>query len=342
MYILTAVLAVGASLAVALCCGDAKFMQYTGQQLTVGMMLLLTIFSWVPLIVANVLLIPVEKHIQQGFINDAKRILREMPDLKIVGITGSYGKTSTKHYLTRILSEQFETVMTPGSFNTPMGVVRTIREYLKPFHQIFVCEMGAKQKGDIEEICNIVHPDMGIITAVGPMHLETFKNIETVCATKFELADAIPATGFVAINNDFEPCKNRVVSNTKGIRYGVSDTEGCDYRATNVRYTPSGTLHTALGRMQRIRSLGSSSYSTTTRRNRGEHSLRSGIDRAGRASSQYQADTGRTYHHRRRIQLQPVRIEDGSRCTVTIHRRKTHHSNSRHGRARQRAGAFEP
>jgi UDP-N-acetylmuramoyl-tripeptide--D-alanyl-D-alanine ligase len=247
MYILTAVLAVGASLAVALCCGDAKFMQYTGQQLTVGMMLLLTIFSWVPLIVANVLLIPVEKHIQQGFINDAKRILREMPDLKIVGITGSYGKTSTKDYLTRILSEQFETVMTPGSFNTPMGVVRTIREYLKPFHQIFVCEMGAKQKGDIEEICNIVHPDMGIITAVGPMHLETFKNIETVCATKFELADAIPATGFVAVNNDFEPCKNRVVSNTKGIRYGVSDTEGCDYRATNVRYTPSGTSFTVEG-----------------------------------------------------------------------------------------------
>jgi UDP-N-acetylmuramoyl-tripeptide--D-alanyl-D-alanine ligase len=137
--------------------------------------------------------------------------------------------------------------MTPGSFNTPMGVVRTIREYLKPFHQIFVCEMGAKQKGDIEEICNIVHPDMGIITAVGPMHLETFKNIETVCATKFELADAIPATGFVAINNDFEPCKNRVVSNTKGIRYGVSDTEGCDYRATNVRYTPSGTSFTVEG-----------------------------------------------------------------------------------------------
>lgn len=86
---------------------------------------------------------PVEKIINQRYINDAKRILASMPDLKVIGITGSYGKTSTKHYLNRILSEQFAVCMTPGSFNTTLGVVRTIREYLKPFDQIFICEMGA-------------------------------------------------------------------------------------------------------------------------------------------------------------------------------------------------------
>jgi UDP-N-acetylmuramoyl-tripeptide--D-alanyl-D-alanine ligase len=248
LYIVTALLAVGAEVAVAICCGNKEYWgQYHGPQLVIGAVLFLTILSWLPVIVADVILMPVEKWIQQRFINDAKRILREMPDLRIIGITGSYGKTSTKHYLTRILSEQFETVMTPGSFNTPMGVVRTIREHLKPYHQVFVCEMGAKQTGDIKEICNIVHPEMGIITAVGPMHLETFKTLDNVCATKFELADALPSEGFIAINNDFDPCATRKVANTRAVRYGITNTSGCDYRATDIHYSPLGTTFTVEG-----------------------------------------------------------------------------------------------
>ncbi len=93
---------------------------------------------------ALALLAPVEKRINRRFTDDARRILRSMPDLKIIGITGSYGKTSTKHYLQRILSESFDTLMTPGSFNTPLGVVRTVREHLKPYNEVFIVEMGAK------------------------------------------------------------------------------------------------------------------------------------------------------------------------------------------------------
>ncbi|WP_301205553.1 Mur ligase family protein, partial [uncultured Duncaniella sp.] len=94
---------------------------------------------------ANWLLKPVEKHINNGYYKDAERILRSMPDLKIIGVTGSYGKTSTKHYLNRILSEHFDVMMTPGSYNTTMGVIRTVREYLKPYNEVFIVEMGAKQ-----------------------------------------------------------------------------------------------------------------------------------------------------------------------------------------------------
>ena len=137
--------------------------------------------------------------------------------------------------------------MTPGSFNTPMGVVRTVREHLKPYNQIFVCEMGAKQRGDIKEICDIVHPQMGIITAVGPMHLESFKTIDNVCATKFELADALPADGVAVINNDFAPCAARQVGNTRSLRYGVTNQKDTDYRAVDVKYTPSGTSFTVEG-----------------------------------------------------------------------------------------------
>lgn len=247
LYILTGALGVGSVAAAAICLWGKSVGIYTGAGLTAGVIMLLSIFSWAVMMVAATILIPVEKAIQQRYINDAKRILRSMPDLRVVGITGSYGKTSTKHYLTRILSEEFDVLMTPGSFNTPMGVVRTIREYLKPYNQIFVCEMGAKQPGDIKEICDIVHPGMGVITAVGPMHLESFKTIDNVCRTKFELADALPPDGVAVVNNDFEPCAARRVDNVRCLRYGVTNHDGCDYVADNVRYTSEGTSFTVKG-----------------------------------------------------------------------------------------------
>lgn len=248
LYSLTAILSLGSVTTVAIIAGNKMWWDiYPGPSLTIGLILILSIFSWVPVMIADIILIPVERMIRRHYINDAKKILRSMPDLRIIGITGSYGKTSTKHYLARILSEEYDTLITPGSFNTPMGVVRTIRENLKPFNQVFICEMGAKQVGDIKEICDIVHPQMGIITAVGPMHLETFKTIGRVCATKFELADAIPADGCVAINNDSDPCAARPVDNTTAIRYGVTRRKGCEYYADNVTFSNEGTQFTVNG-----------------------------------------------------------------------------------------------
>ena len=199
------------------------------------------------LLAANSILAPVEKHINQKFYNEAASILRSMPDLKVVGITGSYGKTSTKHYLHRILSEHFSTTMTPGSFNTTLGVVRTVREHLRPYDEVFIVEMGAKQPGDIKEITDLVHPQMGIITAVGEQHLETFGSIENVQKTKFELVDALPADGFAAINNDFPYIASRKVDNVPVARYAVTNGGKADFRATDVKYTPSGTTFKVVG-----------------------------------------------------------------------------------------------
>lgn len=200
--------------------------------------------SHVLIVAANWLLKPIEKKITRGYIAEAEAILADMPNLKIVGITGSYGKTTTKHYLQRILSQQYETLMTPGSYNTTLGVVRTIREMLRPYHEVFIVEMGAKQPDDIAEICRLVHPQNGIITAVGPQHLESFKTIETVQATKFELADALPANGLIVINNDFEMIANRPVDNCRCLRYAVSHPEGADYVAEDIAYSPAGTIFT--------------------------------------------------------------------------------------------------
>ncbi len=249
LYSLTAIIALAITLPaiISLTPGATYLYTHLGISVALSGIFLVTAFSWVPMLLADILLIPVEKQINQSFINDAKRILASMPGLRIVGITGSYGKTSTKHYLHRILSEKYDVLMTPGSYNTPMGVVRTIREYLKPYNEVFICEMGAKQLGDIKEICDIVHPEMGIVTAVGPMHLETFKSVENVQSTKFELVDALPTDGLAVVNNDFELCADRKVENVKCVRYAVTSPAPADYRAENVKYSASGTSFDVVG-----------------------------------------------------------------------------------------------
>lgn len=197
-------------------------------------------------LVANWLLKPVEANINRKYYQDAERILRGMPDLKIIGVTGSYGKTSTKHYLNRILSEKYDVMMTPGSFNTTMGVIRTVREYLKPYNEVFIVEMGAKQPGDIKEICDLVHPEIGILTAVGEQHLESFKTIENVQRTKFELIDSLPTDGLAVVNNDFPFVANRKVDNVKCIRYAVSECGPAEYIAEDIRYSAHGTSFTVV------------------------------------------------------------------------------------------------
>lgn len=200
--------------------------------------------SYVFVIAANWLLTPVQRLIDRGYRRDAERILASMPGLKVIGITGSYGKTSTKHFLHAILSEQYSTVMTPGNYNTTLGVILTVRNHLKPYTEVFIVEMGAKQKGDIEDICNLVHPSTGIITAVGPQHLESFGTLENVRDTKFELADAIPASGLVVLNNDFPMTASREVNNCRALRYAIDNQDPADYHVTDILYSPSGTTFT--------------------------------------------------------------------------------------------------
>lgn len=211
-------------------------------------MLSLYCFSHIILMAAAFVLKPVEARIRRKFYDDAASRLNSMKELKVIGITGSYGKTSTKHYLYRILSEHFETLMTPGSFNTTLGVVRTIREHLKPYHQVFIVEMGAKQKGDIKEICNLVHPSIGIITAVGPQHLETFKTLENVRDTKFELVDSLDVDGVAVLNNDYPIIAERQVDKCKSIRYSCYEKADnrADYVATDIKYGKNGTCFTLI------------------------------------------------------------------------------------------------
>lgn len=214
-----------------LVCGIDKFIW---QKLAI-----LNILSPIICIIANLINSPIEYFVRQWYINDAKKILKDMPNLTIIGVTGSYGKTSVKNFLYKTLSSKYEVLITPKNYNTTMGVVKTIRENLKPTHQIFVCEMGATKLGDIKEICDLVNPKVGIITSIGPQHLESFKSIDNVIKTKFELADSVKANNGVVFLNYNNEYISKQRPDMKVITYGVENRE-LDYNAYNLTSSSNG------------------------------------------------------------------------------------------------------
>lgn len=142
------------------------------------------------LMVANFLLQPLEKRVQNRYLREARGRLQQI-DPAVVGITGSFGKTSAKHILGHVLALNTRSFITPGSVNTPMGVTRVIREMLPPDTRYFVVEMGAYGPGSIDRLCQLTPPRVGIITSIGEAHYERFKDLETVARAKFELAEAV-------------------------------------------------------------------------------------------------------------------------------------------------------
>lgn len=200
----------------------------------------------VNMLLSTYIAFPMEMSIQRGYYRDAQNKIRSMKKLTVIGITGSYGKTSTKYFLKTILSEKFNTLMTPESYNTPMGITRVIREQLTEDHEVFVCEMGARNVGDILELTELTHPTIGILTSVGPQHLETFKNIETIKRTKNELIEALPENGTAIFNGDNAICRELAAATpVETLVYSISeDFQDTAVRATDIATTEKGLRFT--------------------------------------------------------------------------------------------------
>ncbi len=206
--------------------------------------LLCAVMPWLLIWPMSLLTAPIEHRVQMWYLNDAKRILREHGDMQIIGITGSYGKTSTKNVVQAVLSEQFYSLMTPASYNTPMGITRTVREMMKPVHQVFVCEMGADKAGDITELMEFVHPRIGIVTSIGPQHLATFGSQENITKEKMQMIEMLPEDGLGILNYDNEFIRSWKVRNkVNTVTYSI-DHPGTDYRAEDISYGPSGSSFT--------------------------------------------------------------------------------------------------
>lgn len=199
---------------------------------------------------SNLVNSPIERQINEYYYRDARRILANAPHLTVIGITGSYGKTSTKNVLNQILSKDFNVLMTPESYNTKMGLTRTIRTYLKPTHQVLIAEMGAKEVGDIKELCDFVNPKLGIITSIGPQHLETFKTLENVISTKGELFGNLVSGGTAFVNIDDENIlKLPVRDDLKYVRFSTNTEQGqlpinANYSIEDIRLSGNGSSFT--------------------------------------------------------------------------------------------------
>ena len=157
------------------------------------------------LFVANTAVRPIQALDNRRFVQRAQRKLEEISALAI-GITGSFGKTTTKACVAAVAELRGPAYATPASFNSYLGVVRAINEGLSTKHRTFIAEMGAYRRGDVAELCELVRPRIGVLTAIGPAHLERFGSLDEIEQAKGELAEALPENGVLVTNADDERC----------------------------------------------------------------------------------------------------------------------------------------
>ena len=193
-------------------------------------------------LLAAIITKPIEDQINTRYYRAARRKLLEHKGLIRIGITGSYGKTETKLILRTILSEKYKVLATPPSFSSAMGASRVINEQLNGKHEVFIAELGAQKRGEIREIARVIRPRYGVLTCIGPAHLDSFGSLETVAQTKYELIQSLPKTGaaFFGADGGFGD-RLYALCPTEKYRASIGD-EGESYmRAEHVETTAKGT-----------------------------------------------------------------------------------------------------
>lgn len=173
---------------------------------------------------------------KKNICRNAEQRISLFPNLIVIGITGSYGKTSTKEFLAEILSQKYNILKTEAHVNTDIGVAKTVLSKLNYEHQVFVVEMGAYKRGEIKAICDIVKPNIGILTGINEQHLALFGSLENIIDGKFELLESLPKDGLAIIN-----CDNRLCEDNFGRifckKVGFSLNDKGDVNAENILIT---------------------------------------------------------------------------------------------------------
>jgi UDP-N-acetylmuramoyl-tripeptide--D-alanyl-D-alanine ligase len=197
---------------------------------------------------ANVANSPAEAAVRRSFLRRARKRLERFDPL-VIAVAGSYGKTSTKHILAHMLERYGPTLATRKSFNTLMGVSRTVNEDLDESHRIFIVEMDAYAPGEIASICALVRPRHALLTSVGPQHLERFGTVERIAAALYETIEGLPAEGFAVVHAGDELTAGLAAraraSGHRVVTYGFDGAaSGLDVVATDVQITGDGSRFT--------------------------------------------------------------------------------------------------
>lgn len=199
--------------------------------------LFLSYMSYFVVFIANIINKPIEKCVYYYYYkNMALKKLNDKTNLIKIGITGSYGKTSSKNILNEILNAKYNSFATPKSFNTPYGLMNAINNYLDKFDNVFIAEMGACKIGDIKELCDFIKPSYGIVTKIGEAHLETFKSLENTTMEKMKLIESLPCDGIGILNADDERQVSYLIKNNcKIIWIGIDNIDKADVFARNIK-----------------------------------------------------------------------------------------------------------
>ena len=193
------------------------------------------------IIIVHFLLIPIEELIKLSFMKKAKCKLKKHEHLIKIGITGSFGKTSTKYILNTLLSQKYKVCMSPNSYNTPMGLTKVINNYLTKEHEVLIAEMGAKKRGEIKYLCNFIEPQYGILTGIGNQHLETFLSIENIKKTKYELIENLHKDGIAIFNGNNSIVKNLYdISNFTKKKYTALNDDNAFVTAKDIKVSEIG------------------------------------------------------------------------------------------------------
>ncbi|MCX6730556.1 MAG: UDP-N-acetylmuramoyl-tripeptide--D-alanyl-D-alanine ligase [Candidatus Roizmanbacteria bacterium] len=164
--------------------------------------LLLFFISYLPISLAVIIIKPLDTYMKHALIKRAKLHLAQFPLLEVVGIAGSYGKTTMKEAVATILSQKYSVLKTPENINTPLGIASLILKRLDSSIEVLVVEMGEYTQGDIQDICTVVKPQTAIITGINEAHLERMGSIENTTAAIFELAQHMNQKGLLVLNED--------------------------------------------------------------------------------------------------------------------------------------------
>jgi len=201
---------------------------------------LVTYLNYFVVMTANVINKPIEKCVYLYYKSQALNKLKSM-NIPVVGITGSYGKTSSKNIINDILNVKLNSFATPKSFNTPYGLINSINNYLDKFNDIFIAEMGAFRIGEIKQNCKLVKPKYGIITSIGEAHLSTFGSRDNIMKGKFELVESLPSDGLAILNGDDEYQLKYKIKNNCSVKWIGIDNKDVDLYATNIKLSGKGT-----------------------------------------------------------------------------------------------------
>ncbi len=184
---------------------------------------------------------PIERLVYLHYYRMAKKKLRLMNKLNVIGITGSYGKTSSKNILADILNIKFNALATPKNLNTEYGLMMTINNHLDKFDEMLIAEMGAYKRGEIKTLCDMVHPRYGILTTIGTAHLESFGSEENIIKGKFELIESLPSDGVGVLNGDDPKQLHYKLKNHCKILWTGIQNKDVDVHASNITCSNKGT-----------------------------------------------------------------------------------------------------